>query len=67
MNQRLDIVKTFHGENVKRQLSAFIDLSIHERLANLTSKYGHGAKRIIIESALTNYLDQLERDQLEKK
>lgn len=61
MNQRLKIAPSFEGSGGRRQLTAQIDLTILERLELASRKFGHGSKKIIIEDALTEYLNKLEK------
>lgn len=43
------------------QISSPVDSLLFERFQTFTKKFGHGSKRILIETAITKLLDELER------
>lgn len=45
----------------KKQIASLIDADVIDRLDFFANKMGFGSKRMIIENALTSFLDQLEK------
>lgn len=45
----------------RHQISTPIDSEIFERFYSFSKKYGHGSKKILIETAIKNLLDELEK------
>lgn len=45
----------------RNQISSPVDSKIFERFQSFTKNYGHGSKKILIEKAILNLLDELER------
>lgn len=45
----------------RNQISSPIDPDVYERFQTFSRNHGHGTKKILIETALTKLLDELER------
>lgn len=60
MNERYEILIAPKKGIEKKQIGSLIDAEIINRLDFYANKMGFGSKRIIIENALTSFLDKLE-------
>lgn len=61
MNERMDLLTPIKKGVSKKQIASFIDSSIMDRLDQYANKLGFGSKRIIIENALTAFMDELDK------
>ena len=61
MNDRFKIMSVSKKSVSKKQIASLIDAEIVDRLEEQSKIFGFGSKRIIIENALNNFLDELER------
>ncbi len=45
----------------RHQISSPVEPELFERFQSFTKKFGHGSKRILIETALRNLLDEIDK------
>lgn len=61
MNSRFDKLLIVKQGVSKKPIASLIDADIIDRLDELAKHLGFGSKRIIIENALTRFMDELDK------